>query len=174
MNVFSKIDDYHSFYDNTIGGVDRIFNLIIDLVDYRKNVDIKECFPVFFIIFGLQKIKSLGDYVGSELYEKLKIILSKGPELGIHSIVWVDAYNRISDTFVGDDYQSWFYQHVLYKVPEDVLINLGVEIPEDYNNKEIAIYHDWNNVIQNSFRMYNAMKSDWIEEFLLALKNVYL
>lgn len=177
MKIFNCIDDkdveeIHN-YKNTDNGAEQIVDSVLDKLRDRANIVASSSnSPIYFMVFGLQKISALRRVNESGLISKLLDLLSNGPRFNIHTIIWLDSYSRLQEIFAGVNFLQFFHHNILYKVPYSDAINMIEDVSEDIEKKDVAIYKDWNMFLKNEFRIFDKPSDDWLNRFITALKKI--
>jgi S-DNA-T family DNA segregation ATPase FtsK/SpoIIIE len=113
---------------------EKIIQDVYDLIIQRENniakIDAKE--PIFLILYGVhysKNIQTISNFstIKSNFDKNLNTIISRGPSLGIHLILWSNQYAKIKNNIL-INYLSEFDYKIIFSNEAKSVVNLSTNI----------------------------------------------
>ena len=151
-------------------GIGELIGYLYKLTSERiqeKNAGASGFEQIFFILFGINRVRALRDYASNvqngelSLINKLENVLLYGPTVGVNSIIWSEK-NNLNDLFVGNIIERIFEQRIAYGLSDNEMEMLVEESEAGLLQDSSAVYFDINERRNVHFRPYNLPAKTWV------------
>jgi len=117
----------HSIHVSSGRGIGDLIQKLAETVKTRVeqqkvNPQAELGWTIYCVIGGLQtarELRRIDEYTPSEFSETLSLVLRDGPEVGVHTIVWVSSYANVEQVLSPRDLQQFCLKVALQTGPEN-------------------------------------------------------
>ncbi len=172
-DLSERISEKRMVYSGEVSGASQMVGMVYNRIKNREEGKEDTQTPVYFLFFGMQKLNILCSVGKDDLMEQVLYILRNGPAVHVHMIAWISSYKRTEEVFEGiAKFQNYFKHNIIYKVSKEDAFKMLFEVEDGVEEKEIALYNDWDLSWQNEFRLYERISGEWMGKFAEALEEI--
>lgn len=138
-----------------------LYETVVDRLEGRISSDER----IFFLFFGIHCLeKECGN--GLSAIEKLRKIITDGPEYGVNSMIWSESIQDI-ELMLGERYKTMFHKYIAYGLDAESMKSLVQESDTKSLCGKTAVYMDIGGGAKKNahFRPYEVPAAVWVERY---------